>query len=312
MSKVDVAVTGATGFVGKHLIERLNLKGLKARLLVRKPGDHDLGDAEIVQGDLSQGPALAELCDGAPCVLHCAGLISATSAERFADVNVEGTRNIVAEAQKAGVKRFVYLSSLAARKPDISHYAATKRGGEDLVRQAGDAFHWTILRPAAVYGPGDWATLPLLRQLLRPVAFIPGSRAARVSLIHARDLADALVKLASGENVAGDVFELDDGRPDGYSWEEMAEIAGRLQGRRIRCVFLPKAALRIVGRVEVRFAKWGDRMPELTPEKVSELYFEDWVCRNNLLRDHSGWSAQIGFEQGFEETVAWYRDAGWI
>jgi nucleoside-diphosphate-sugar epimerase len=312
MARIDIAMTGATGFVGAHLKEQLLAEGVKLRALVRKPADHELGDVDVVKGDLSSPDALAQLCADAPVVIHCAGLISATTRQAFVDVNVTGTANMVAAAQSADVTRFIHLSSLAAREPTLSDYAATKRAGEEEVERAGSTLAAVILRPPAVYGPGDRATLPLLRQLTQKVAFVPGSKAGRASLIHVRDLARALSHLARGGEPKAGTFELDDGRSEGYSWREMADLSGEIEGRDVACLFLPKSAISLIGRVEQRFATWGDRMPQLTPGKASELYHPDWVCRNSLLQDATDWAPQIGFEDGFRETVAWYRKAGWL
>ncbi len=312
MTKIDVAITGATGFVGRHLVQCLRKDGRSLRVLARDPSKLEHKDVEFVQGDLSSPPALSELCAGVRSVVHCAGLVMATTRQAFEEVNVQGTANMVAAAREAGVGRFVHLSSLAAREPGISDYAATKRAGEDLVASESGNMAWVMLRPPAIYGPGDKATLPLIKQLTQRIAVLPGSKSGRASLLHVEDLATALVALLERDDTAGQIYELDDGHRDGYSWEQMAQLSGKVQGRKVSCIFLPRPAVSLVGRVEQKFASWGDRMPQVTPGKTAELYHEDWVCRNLLLQDNSDWKPSISFEDGFEQTVAWYREAGWL
>jgi len=280
-------------------------------LWVRSPEGKQFGDAEIVKGGLSCMAALERLCDGARCVLHLAGLIAAPSRAAFEETNVFGTKRVAEAAQRAGVARFVALSSLAAREPKISAYAATKRGGEDMVRSVLSGMSWTILRPPAVYGPGDKATLPLLQQLTRRVAFAPVNRESRFSLIHVRDLVRALIAQAT-DTSSEKTYELDDGRRHGYSWQEMADSASRIEGHPIRTVYLPKGLVAAAARIETRFAGFSGRPPQITPDKVDELFHSDWVCRTNLLQDQTSWAPETGFDVGFRETVAWYRKEGWL
>lgn len=312
MTQADVAITGATGFVGGHLIDRLIENRLSVRLLVRTPEKFHRDDVDVVQGDLASPKALERLCAGADTVVHCAGRISACSREEFDEVNVEGTIAIVRAAKAAGARRFVHVSSLAAREPSISDYAASKRAGEVQVRGDDGEMPWIILRPPAVYGPGDRATLPLIKQLSQPIAFVPGSRMGRASLIHVRDLSAAIAHVVAEDTLEQGIYELDDGKRDGYSWRELSMAAGKARGRKVRCVYLPKSMVKLAGLVEVAIAKRRGRTPEVTPGKVSELYHPDWVCRHNLLQESSDWVPAVGLSEGLKETTTWYRQQGWL
>lgn len=312
MASGTIAITGATGFVGTHLLDRLLGCGRPLRVLARDPSKVQSDRIEIVEGELSAPDALKRLCSGADTLVHCAGKTAACTAEEFEAVNRDGTRAVLAAAQEAGVRRFVLISSLAARAPEISHYAASKRAGEDLVRGAGGAFSWVILRPPAVYGPGDRATLPLIKQLTQRVAFVPGTTAGRASLIHVRDLAAAIAHVALDDGLNDAVYELDDGKQSGYSWRELSEAAGEAEGHKVSCIFLPKQVVKLAGAVELALAKRGRRTPEVTPDKVSELYHPDWVCRNNLLQHQSNWHPSVNLVEGLRETASWYRQQGWL
>ena len=311
-TQVDVALTGATGFVGGHLIDRLIETGVSVRILARNPDAFHRGDVDVVKGDLASPDALRQLCAGADTVVHCAGRIAACSREEFDEVNVDGTVAMVEAAKAAGARRFVHVSSLAAREPTVSDYAASKRAGEIEVRRDEGAMPWVILRPPAVYGPGDRATLPLIKQLSQPIAFVPGSRDGRASLIHVRDLAAAIAHVVAEDTLAQGIYELDDGKRGGYSWRELSVAAGKARGRKVRCIYLPKSMVKLAGLVEVAIARRRGRAPEVTPGKVSELYHPDWVCRYNLLQESSDWMPAVGLSEGLKETTAWYRQQGWL
>ena len=184
------AVTGATGFVGPHLIAALARHGWKLRLLIRRwtPLPSLAGvDAEIVWGDLSDEAALRRLVDGADAVVHAAGLIKARRPEDFQAVNRDGTARLSALAP---TMPFLLLSSLAAREPQLSPYAASKRAAEEVVaRRTGP---WLAVRAPAVYGPGDRETLAYFKMAARGFAPQPDRPDARLSLIHVEDLAEAL------------------------------------------------------------------------------------------------------------------------
>ncbi len=311
-TQVDVALTGATGLVGGHLVDRLVENGLSVRILARTPEKVGRDDVDVVKGDLASPEALERLCAGADTVVHCAGRITAYSREQFDEINVAGTVAMVAAAKAAGTRRFVHVSSLAAREPTVSDYAASKRAGEVEVRKDDGGMPWIILRPPAVYGPGDRATLPLIKQLSQPIAFVPGSRSGRASLIHVRDLSAAIAHVVSEDTLAQGIYELDDGKRGGYSWRELSEAAGKARGGKVRCIYLPKSMVKLAGLVEVAIAKRRGRTPDVTPGKVSELYHPDWVCRHNLLQESSDWVPAVGLSEGLKETTTWYRQQGWL
>ncbi|MGI9463374.1 MAG: NAD-dependent epimerase/dehydratase family protein [Aestuariivirgaceae bacterium] len=309
-----IALTGGSGFVGRRLIPRLAATGAQIRILARTP--EGLGKAVqgcvVVPGDLADEAALAQLVTGAGAVIHVAGAISAPDRAAFDRTNVAGTATLAKIAGQCGVSRFVHLSSMAAREPELSDYAASKRAGETaLLDQVGET-SWTILRPPAVYGPGDKATLPLIMQLTRRHAFLPGAPNNRASLIHVDDLADALIALASGSEPNGTVHEIDDGHHGGYSWHELAQIAGRAQGIDITVHHVPRPLLMAAAQGAALITKLTGKPAMLSPGKVRELYHPDWVARHDLLQKHSDWRAKVDFASGVEMTLDWYRRHQWL
>jgi 2-alkyl-3-oxoalkanoate reductase len=309
-----VAVTGLTGFVGRNVARALASEGTGWRGLVRdqrKLGALDLPQGEIVKGSLEDTAALDRLCEGASAVIHCGGLIAALSRKDFFTTNVAGTSLLLAASMRMGVKRFVHVSSLAAREPQVSDYAASKRAGEEAVREAAGSISWVIMRPPVVYGPGDAATVPLMRSLARPIAFIPGSPATRLSLIHVRDLARALTMLAANHDIQSTVLEIDDGKAGGYNFEEIAAAASQATGAKTRVVFVPRPMLAGPAWLSLAMARATGIPAMFCPDKLGELYHGDWVVRSDR-REFAGWQPQIDFSTGFADTLKWYKEHGWL
>ncbi len=308
-----VAITGGTGFVGRQLIKAVVSNGYTVRILIRDAGHAaEFDDVDYVVGSLSDKTALNALCDSAGVVVHCAGRISARDRAEFDDVNVIGTRNLIDAAVQQNVMRFVHVSSLAAREPALSDYGASKRAGETVVREADPSLTWSILRPPAVYGPRDKGTFPLIQQLSRKLAIVPGSKKSRISLIYVDDLAQAIAALVDADAPTGEIFELHDGAVGGYSWPHLAQIAGVVNRERVRCIYIPKFVLQSVGALILAVARVTGAVPMVTPGKVRELYHQDWACHSNLLDDKTSWRPQVDFRTGYANTVGWYREEGWL
>ena len=302
-----IAITGATGFAGSYAVAELLRRGHAVRALVRNPPAARLPrEAVAIAGDLHNEAALDRLLQGADTVVHLAGAISAVTAQDYFRVNAQGTEAIAAAAIRAGTPRFIHVSSLAARRPELSAYGASKRAGEDVVAAQGRRLKALILRPPAVYGPGDRATLPLLKALTQALAVIPGDPASRFSLIHAADLARLIADAADG-HVTGR-SDVSDGREGGYGWNDLLAIASAERGAPVRPIFLPRAVPGVVALVAEGLARLTGKPGMVSRGKIAELYYPDWVARENAIVPEN----PITFARGFAETLAWYREAGWL
>lgn len=302
-----VALTGATGFAGRHAVAELLRHGHRVRALVRDPAAAALpGGVATVTGDLDDDDALFRLVDGADAVVHLAGAIAALDRRDYFRVNAQGAVGVAGAAVRMGTPRFVHVSSLSAREPRLSHYAGSKRAGEDAVMALADKLHAIVLRPPAVYGPGDKGTLPLIRELTKPVAAIPGRRDARFSLIHVRDLARLIVACAG--DIASGLHEVSDGTAGGYGWDDLAAAASAFRGAPVRPLFLPRTIPAAVALGAEAFARLTGKAGLVNSGKIRELYHRDWVCREGSLQ----LADATRFAQGFAETVEWYREAGWL
>jgi nucleoside-diphosphate-sugar epimerase len=301
--KGTVAVTGASGFVGQALVEQLLASGWGVRALVHRqklPSSLHSETLQTVHGSLGDETALHALLAGVDAVVHVAGRVRGRTEEDFRQVNAAGverlTRAALAESRPL---RFILISSLAAREPGLSPYAASKREGEVLLTSLakGSALSCAILRPPAVYGPGDEEMAPLFKAMAWGVAPILGAAGARASLIHVNDLASAILALLDSE--ATGTYEIHDGRPEGYSWDDIATtvegVVGRGRGWRLR---VPAALLRGWASANLFAARIFGYQPMLTPGKVNELRHPNWVCDNTEFSRATGWQPAVTLREG--------------
>lgn len=304
-----IAVTGATGFLGRHLVRALAEDGWTPRVLVRRDPIHPLWrdlEVEVVAGDLRSPGALDRLSRGAEVVVHVAGLIKAASLEGFSIVNRDGAAAAASAAKAAGA-RFVLVSSLAAREPRLSNYAASKRSGEEAVRAVSpDAL---IVRPPAIYGPGDTETLALFRLAAASPILPVLSPATRIAMIHVEDAAAKLVAFCR-EPVPGGLVELSDVRRDGYTWTEIMSAAAGVMGRNPRLLRLPDAGVLTAGVLADAWSAWTRTPTVFGFGKARELLHADWTLSSAPMSE--GVPSVFGLVDGFAHTVDWYRRQGWL
>lgn len=273
------------------------------RALVRNPSaaQHlaDLG-VSLVAGDLDNPGALEELVAGADAVIHGAGAVRGASQEDFDAVNVRGTGNLLAAiAAGAPGARLLMLSSLTAREPGLSWYGHSKSDSEALLANYPE-LDWIVLRPPAVYGPGDREMLPVFQAMARGVATVPGSPEARASLVYVSDLVEAMMTCLDTPQCRGETLYLHDGQPGGYSWRDMADIAGQHWQRRVRLWCVPRWLLDAVAGINLALARRTGRAPMLTPAKLRELRHPDWSVDNDRISALTGWKPRIKLRQGLE------------
>lgn len=309
-----IAVTGASGFIGGTLVASLLRQGWQVRALLRSPAQRQqVGAPEVVIGSLDDATALERLVDGVSTVVHIAGLISAVRRQDFFDVNALGTGRLVDVMLAASpTPRLLLVSSLAARAPHVSAYAASKRAAERQLEKYQRALEYVVVRPPAVYGPGDRATLQLLQLISRRLALVPASPACRFSLLYVDDLVALLTDLLRQPTWQGTVLEPDDGRVGGYAWRDVTDIIGDCLGKPIRCMFLPQPLLLGAAWLFEAAARLRGRSPMLSRGKVRELYHPSWVSERSGSTEVGCWKPHVAFGQGFQQAWQWYGDAGWL
>lgn len=312
MDRPLVALTGATGFLGRRLAPALARAGARVRLLVRRdPVDAAWRDfePEVVIGALGQPRALDALVEGVDGLVHAAALIKADSREAFFAVNAAAAGALAERlAARAPLAHGLLVSTLAAREPGLSAYAASKAAGETafldaLGRQA------SVMRPTAVYGPGDRETFTLFRAAaLSPILPVV-SEEARLTLVHVDDLAQSIVWRVLG-SPTGAVEAVCDDRPQGYGWREILQALASAAGSRPRLARTPPAVVRLASRIS-GLGRLVGASPMLTPEKANELLHPDWtISPGELAPDRA--RARYDLQGGFTHAADWYRTAGWL
>jgi nucleoside-diphosphate-sugar epimerase len=301
---MKLAITGGTGFVGSHLIDTALAAGHEVKALTRREQPPRQG-VEWIAGDLEDRNALHQLVTDADAIVHVAGVISASDKAAFDKGNVQGTLAMLAAATAGGIHRFVNVSSLAAREPKLSLYGASKARAEELVRSSG--LEWAIVRPPAVYGPGDTETLELFRMAKLGLMLMPPH--GHVSLIHVHDLARLLLALAGTQAPANLVIEADDGTSGGWSHRQFARELGRAVGTKPAIVSAPGLFLRLAARADQLFR--GPKA-KLTVDRAAYFSHRNWVVDPKLGPPPQLWQPEIATPQGLKETADWYRGKGWL
>ena len=301
-----IAITGATGFIGGVLAKQLSSSKWHTRALVRSASYHNRPqnlEIEWVIGDLNNSESLQKLVDGADAIVHCAGTVRGAVQNDFDRINVDGVAQLVkAAAQVNPTPRFLLISSLAARKPQLSFYAASKFKGEEALATYADNMLWSVMRPPAVYGPGDREMRPLFQWMLRGLAPLIGSDANRVSLLYVQDLVEAIVSWLDNSKHQQQCYELHDGHENGYSWQGIVDIVEELRGKSILRINLPIGLINTIASLNLMFANFSGGSPILTPGKVRELTHPNWVADNTLLSSQTGWVPHTLLEKGLRQT----------
>lgn len=302
-----VALTGATGFIGRTIARRLTRGGWRVRALLRSPSlTARLAGTPLqwVRGTLDDRECLESLVGDADAVVHCAGVVRGLTEADFYRTNVEAVSRLAyIAASRSPAPRFLLISSLAAREPELSPYAASKRMGELALSTVADRLSWTALRPPVVYGPEDRAMRPLLRLMLHGIAPILGRKDARFSLLYVEDLAEAVIQWLVGNVREKRAFELDDGHPKGYAWHEVVETFERLRGKRVICFQVPELILNVVARLNRMAASVIGYAPVFTPGKAREFRHPNWVCDNAPFCRVANWTPKVRLEEGLRLTL---------
>jgi len=302
---MTIALTGGTGFVGQAVLDLLEGRGERVRVLARKVPQEKRG-FRWVEGTLNEPFPLAHLVADAECVIHIAGLTRAVNPDHFEIVNVTGTLNVVEAAVRAGAKRLVFVSSLAAREPELSAYGASKRRAETIVAASG--LDWTIVRPPGVYGPRDTDYLEMFRAAKS--GFLPVPMGGRSSMIHVRDLARLLLALREGgEGITHEIFEPDDARDGGWTHGELARGIGSAVGKQVYPIPLPGFALKAAAMVD---EKVRGRNARLTRDRAGYLAHPDWTVSPDRAVPRAIWQPEILTRDGLRDTAQWYREAGML
>ncbi len=316
-----VAVTGATGFIGRQVTADLVARGIDVRAIVRRESRHDPPTGAAVVRAPLEPAALRDAFAGADAIVHLAGIVSALDERAYAAINVEGTRAVAGAAAAVGA-RLVHISSLAAAGPaaaaspraedDVpsprTPYGLSKLEGERIVK-ATPGLRWTILRPAVVYGPGDRAMLPLFKLAQHGVLPLVGRADARYTLVHVSDLVRAIAA-AIDRPAEGETLFV--GHPRPVTAREILEALQLAVDRSSAVIHVPQALTRLAAAACDLAGHVVGRPLPLNGWRYVELSAEGFVCSVERLRERLGIVAVFDLSEGLAQTAEWYRREGWI
>ncbi len=325
-----VLLTGASGFVGSHILDRLRAEGIATRLLLRRSSSTGflaghLPHVEVCHGSVTEPETLRPALNGITHVIHCAGATKALRPAEYYAVNQQGTRNLVTAINRhqATVQRLVHISSLAAATPGpadaptreddpprpVSAYGKSKLAGEREVRERCQA-PFTILRPPAVYGPRDRDFLAVIQMLQAHLNVRFGDGKQAVSLVFVKDLAAAALACLARPEAAGRTYHV--ASPEIFVYEELVHELIRQLDTWTLPLPLPRASLWGMCALREAVSHLTGRPHILSRQKYAELCAPGWVCDTTRLRQELGFVAATPFRDGMAETLAWYRREKWL
>ncbi len=326
--KEKVMITGASGFLGFHLIEAALKKGLEVHAAIRKSSDvthlknkpitftyPDFGSIESLQQHIEAKQY--------QYIIHAAGTTKANSEQEYNTINATYSFNLAKAAEEAQqpVKKFVFISSLAAAGPlenfdsvisenskssPVTSYGRSKLLAEEKLKTL--SIRPIILRPTAVYGPRDKDIFLIFKSIRNGIEPYIGTKSQRLSFVFAKDVAsisiDALFSNESG------IYNLSDGHS--YTRYALADCLKRLMKKRTIKFHLPKALVKTIASTLETTYRFTNKMPLLNKEKINELVAVNWVCDIDKARRELGYKPVYDLETGLKETLAWYQENNWI
>ncbi len=300
-----IAVTGLTGFIGNRLAAKLLAAAVPTRAIVRSTRRLCAG-LEPWRVKLSDTGGLCEALAGVRAVVHLAGAVRGRDYEDFRDANVDAVANLcLAIEQQSPPPPLLLISSFAAQKPELSDYAASKRSGE-AVLEAWPHLDHTILRPPAIYGPGEKEMRPLLDWMRRGLTMVPGNPRQRLAFLHVDDLVEAIIAwLRDPARCRQGRFEIDDGTLDGYDWPAIVAAVG---ASRNATILVPAGLLRVAAKANRALAGLFGYAPMLTPGKVRELTEDAWQGGDDAFGVLTGWQPRYDLATGLRQMFGGDRN----
>ncbi|MGH7527578.1 MAG: NAD-dependent epimerase/dehydratase family protein, partial [Gemmatimonadales bacterium] len=318
-------VTGATGFVGSHLVEALRRRGDEVTALARSAKKAEalapLG-VRLVAGDLHDPAALRRAVEGQEVIYHVAGLVAGRDEAEFLRANRDGTANLVAASGRGGVARLVLVSSMAAAGPaprggrlsggepprPVTAYGRSKLAAEQAVTAG--ALPWCIVRPPMVYGPRDREVLKVFRLARLGVAPVFGDGSQELSAVHGGDLAEALVAAGTAPEAIGRTYYAC--HPEVFTSAAFVRAVAGAMGKSPLVLRIPASLGRAVLALTGTSARLARQATILTTDKANEFFQPAWTGDPGPLTRDTGWRATHDLSSGLADTYRWYRSAGWL
>lgn len=324
-------ITGATGFIGSHLAELLLSKGFEIRCIVRKTSNLQwLKDKpyQLLEANFSDKESINKAVEGVDYIFHVAGQVAGRTYNDFLKSNRDSVTQLLDAVVEKNptLKRFVLVSSQTAAGPSVSlkqpklesdecnpitKYGKSKLEGEIAAAKYMDKVPITIVRPSAVYGPRDTATLQLFQAVNMGVGVLIGTKPKYVSIVNSSDLVRGIAEAGLSENSSGKTYFISSEKY--YNWEEIFEaMKVSLQKNHLIKIKFPHFAVKISASLSQFFGKFSKKPPIFDKEKGEDFIQEFWTCSVENAKKDFGYKQLCSLEDGFVETVKWYRDYKWL
>lgn len=322
-------VTGATGFIGSVVAQKLLEQGYRVKCLARATSNRRwLANlqVEFVIGDLFADEELLKACDEVTHIIHLAGLTKARHKQEYFRANSEGTANLLRVASRAakGLSRFVYVSSQAAAGPSIdgnpvteddpphpvSIYGESKLLGERACVEMAARVPWTIVRPPAVYGPREHDIFAYFQQVNRGFRLQLGAGERWMSIVHVDDLARGILTAAQHPKSVEETYFIANADP--CEWSRVGELIAKALGRKTLRVILPTFVASVLAAASEAVSAVTRKPALLGFDKMRELQQPGWICSSQKIAAQLGFQCTVPLEEGMARTAAWYREHGWL
>ncbi|MCB0702004.1 MAG: NAD(P)-dependent oxidoreductase [Candidatus Kapaibacterium sp.] len=328
---MKVLVTGATGFIGSHIADQMKEKGADVICIVRKTSNLRWVENKgysLVEASLSDIESLKEVVKDVDIIFHSAGLTAANSMEDFVRANLTGTKNLFEAAKYTApnLQRFLHVSSQTAVGPSVSldeisteeqaqnpltSYGKSKKMAEDYLKASQDILPITIVRPPAVYGPRDTATLPMFQAAQKGIGTLIGFDDKYVSLVSSMDLTRGIVEAALSDNTIGESYFIASEKY--YNWTEIIDTMGASAGRdKILKLRIPHLLVKVMGNANGLIGKFTGKPPVFDSEKSIDFIQKYWTCSVEKAKRDFGYAQKYSLKEGFDITFEWYKSNGWI
>ena len=322
-------VTGASGFVGSHLVDKLLSINHKVRIIARKESRLKWIDAskiEVIPCDYNDVESLRNAVKNVDYIFHVAGVIKSKTKEGYYKGNVDATRNLLLAVEKENLdlKRFLFVSSQAAAGPSpkglaktedmecnpVTTYGKSKLMAEAEVKKFTGKIPFTIVRPSAVYGPRDPEILMFFQTLKKGIQPMVGFKEKYVSLVYVFDLIDGILLAASSDKSLYQTYFISSEK--GYGWEEIGNISSKILGKKVVKIKIPHFAVYTVAAISQFLSYFSKEATILNLEKAREMVQESWVCSVEKAKKELGYNQKVSLEEGIKNTVNWYIENKWL
>jgi dihydroflavonol-4-reductase len=322
-------VTGASGFIGSHLVDLLLRQKYDVRCLLRKTSSTAWLKGlpiEYVYGDLFDEAALQQAVEGVDYVYHSAGLTKAKTKEGYFHANTEGTKNLLTATlnHALNIKRFVLISSQTASGPSptktpitesapphpITTYGKSKRAAEDECMRLAGALPVTVVRPPAVYGPRDKDIFEFFNTMNKGLQPVVGFSEKYISLIHVSDLVHGILAAGESRRSIGQTYFVSSEKV--YGWREIGDVTKEILGKRVLRVRIPEIAVYGIAALAEFFGLFTPKPVLINFEKARDMVQDYWTCDATKAHRELDFRQTVNLEDGIRDTVAWYRKEGWL